>query len=283
MARAARSIVVVAPANRLAPEAAEKVAAIAREAYGDRLRLDFHPQCFLASGHFAGTDEDRTKAFLDAANDPAYHAVWFARGGYGSCRLGDDMFGKLNRAAHLKDYLGYSDMGFLLGRLAREGVGRSVHGPMPSDVARDGGEASVLRALSWLVDRDATALEAHWRADARAFAFNLKVLSDLLGTRAEPSFADATLMIEDIDEHHYRIDRAMFHVTSSENVRRCAGVRLGRFSKIPENDPPFQKTDREIVEYWCARADIPFLGEADIGHDADNRIVPFPTALSTTA
>jgi muramoyltetrapeptide carboxypeptidase len=276
MARAARSIAVVAPANRLTPAAAEKTAALAAAAYGERIRLDFHPQCFLSEGHFAGSDAARSGAFLEVANDPAYDAVWFARGGYGSCRLDDALFGKLNRAAHEKVFLGYSDMGFLLGRLAREGVGQSVHGPMPSDAARDGGDAAVMRALAFLVDRDVAGLEPSVRDGARAFAFNITVLGNLLGTPSEPDFRGAVLMIEDIDEHHYRIDRTLFHVTSSENVRASAGIRLGRISKTPPNDPPFEKSEAEIVAYWCRRAGIPFLGAADIGHDADNKIVPFP-------
>lgn len=277
MAKDVYSIAIVAPANRLSPEAAARVSDLAGANFGDRVNLTFHPQCFLSAGHFAGSDAERTQALLAVANDAAFDAVWFARGGYGSCRIEDALFGALNRAAHLKDYLGYSDMGFLLARLAREGVGRSVHGPMPADINREGGEAAVLRALAWLVDRDAAALEPSWRVDQPAYAFNLTVLAALLGTPAEPSFSNAVLMIEDVDEHHYRIDRALFRVTASENVRRCAGIRLGRVSRIPPNDPPFEKTVAEIVEYWCARAKIPFLGTADIGHDPANRVVPFPT------
>lgn len=283
MAKPAFSIAVVAPANRLEPEMAAKVEAVARSHYGERVALWFHPQCFFSAGHFAGTDAERSNAFLEVANDPAYGAVWFARGGYGACRLDDALFGKLNRAAHLKDYLGYSDMGVLLARLAREGVGRSVHGPMPTDIRRDGGEAAIRRALSWLVDRDKSALDPVWRADAPTYAFNLSVFSALLGTRAEPDLAGAVLIFEDIDEHLYRIDRMMFHVTSSANVGRCAGIRLGRISKIPENDPPFDSTAREIFDYWCKRSGIPFLGDADIGHDAGNRIVPYPTLHASAA
>ena len=140
-----------------------------------------------------------------------------------------------------------------------------------------------MRALSWLINRDATALEPNWRADAPFYAFNLTVLSNLLGTAAEPDFSGAVLMIEDIDEPHYRIDRAMHHVMSSANVRRAAGVRLGRFSAIPPNDPPFEKTVGEIVEYWCARTGVAFLGEADIGHDSANKIAPFPAGRERTS
>ncbi len=283
MAQPALSIAVVAPANRLEPAAAERVEALARAAHGDRVRLHFHPQCFLSAGHFAGADAARSQAFLDVANDPAFDAVWFARGGYGACRLEDGLFGRLNRAAHLKTYLGYSDIGVLLARLAREGVGRSVHGPMPADINRQGGEVAILRALSWFLDRDAAAVEPSWRREEPAFAFNLTVLSHFLGTRAEPNFAGAVIMIEDVDEHLYRIDRALFHVTSSDNVRRCAGIRLGRFSKIPENDPPFDKSVEEVAADWSRRSGIAILGAADIGHDAANRIVPFPAVNAKSA
>lgn len=267
-------IAVVAPANRLQPEAAARVAALAAARFPTRLALDFHPQCFLSSGHFAGDDAARSAAFLDVANDPAYGAVWFARGGYGSGRLDDALFGKLNRDARSKTYLGYSDMGFLLARLQREGIGQPVHGPMVSDINREGGEAAVLRALGFLAMRDESGFEptgGDWR-----FAFNLTVLSTLLGTPAEPDFRGAEILIEDVDEQHYRIDRALMHVTASANVRASAGFRLGRMSRIPENDPPFEKTVEEIVRYWCDRARLPFLGNADIGHDAGNKIVPFP-------
>lgn len=268
------SIAVVAPANRLQPEAAERVSAIAAGLYGPRLRLFFHPQCFLRSGHFAGDDAARSAAFFETANDAEFDAVWFAKGGYGSCRLADDVFGRLGSPARRKVYFGYSDMGFLLARLAREGVGRSVHGPMPSDVMREGGEAAVERALKFLVDRDPSTLEPSVDG-RRRFAFNLTILSHLLGTPAEPDFADAVLMIEDVDEPHYRLDRALHHVMASANVRRAAGIRLGRMSKIPDNDPPFEKSVEEIVRFWCERSGVPFLGAADIGHDAANKIVPF--------
>jgi len=61
---------------------------LARSLYPDRTpKIVFHPQCFSSQGHFAGDDETRARAFLDIANDESYDAVWFARGGYGSCRV----------------------------------------------------------------------------------------------------------------------------------------------------------------------------------------------------
>jgi muramoyltetrapeptide carboxypeptidase len=268
-------VAVVAPANRLQPEAARRVAAIVEAEFAPRLTLTFHPQCFLSSGHFAGDDAARSVAFLEVANDRETDAVWFARGGYGSGRLDDALFGRLNAHARNKTYLGYSDIGFLLARLQREGAGHCAHGPMVSDINREGGAAAVRRALRFLAWRDESGVEPNG-AGARRFAFNLTVLSTLLGTPAEPDFRGAEILIEEVDEQHYRIDRALLHVTASPNVRASAGLRLGRMSRVPENDPPFEKSVEDIVRYWCDRARLPFLGAADIGHDADNKIVPFP-------
>ena len=106
-------------------------------------------------------------------------------------------------------------------------------------------------------------------------AFNLTILSALLGTSLEPDLTGHVLMLEEVSEALYRIDRLFFHITSQPSIRRVAGIRLGRCSDVPENDPAFDQTPEEIARYWCERAGIPFLGAADIGHDAANRVVPF--------
>ena len=62
-------------------------------------------------------------------------------------------------------------------------------------------------------------------------AFNLTVLSNLLGTPLEPDFQGAELLIEEVSEHHYRIDRLMFHVTASANVRGAARIRLDQWHR----------------------------------------------------
>jgi muramoyltetrapeptide carboxypeptidase len=62
---------------------------------------------------------------------------------------------------------------------------------------------------------------------------------------------------------------------SSPRLRKLSGLRLGRCSDIPANDPAFEKTEVEVAQYWCKRTGIPFLGRADIGHDVENKVVPF--------
>jgi len=276
MAKKCASIGVVAPACGIDQALAAKVTAFAAERYGaDGLTLSFHPQCFLREGHFAGPDEVRKAAFLEMANDTAIDAVWFARGGYGACRFGDEVFEELNAAALAKTYLGYSDMGFLLGRLYAEKIGRCIHGPMPSDFNREGGQGAVVRALDFLVGEDESTLEPDVLKFERRAAFNITILSHLVGTAYEPDLTDHVLVLEDIAEYHYRIDRALFTIFSSPKMAGLKGVMLGRCSDIPENEPAFEASEEEIIQYWCSRKGISYFGRADIGHDVDNKIVVF--------
>jgi muramoyltetrapeptide carboxypeptidase len=268
-------ISVVAPSTRFAPEAADKVRRVAA-ALGLPLTIVFHPQCFAASGHFAGDDAARAAALIEVANSEAYDAIWFARGGYGAGRLIEAVVPLLGPAARRKRWLGYSDSGALLGALYNAGFANLAHGPVAQDALREGGDAAVERALRWLALRDPAGLEPSLADDPRpAAAFNLSILSTLIGTPWQPDLAGHVLMVEDVGEYMYRLDRLFFHVTSNPQIRRVAGLRLGRCSDIPPNDPDFAMTEDEVARYWCARAGIAYLGRADIGHDSANKIVPF--------
>ena len=269
-------IAVVAPSAPIPVEAAPRVTALAAAEYPG-VELVFHPQCFSSHGHFAGEDAVRAAAFVEAANDPAFAALWFAGGGYGSCRIAEEVLAALEPAAREKTYLGYSDAGFMLAGLYRAGFPHLAHGPMPKDIRRVGGEDAVRRSLSWMVARSPDALEPSVAEGAEApfAAFNITVLSQLLGTPLEPDLSGHTLMLEEVSEHLYRTDRALFHLTGNPALRRVRGIRFGRCSDIPPNDRAFGAEPEDVIRYWCARSGIPFLGPADIGHDAGNRVVPF--------
>jgi muramoyltetrapeptide carboxypeptidase len=267
-------IAVVAPSTPLDPELAQKVQALAAAEFPE-VELVVHPQCFLRHGHFAGPDEVRAVAFVEVANDPAFDAIWFARGGYGSCRIAGEAIARLNEGAREKLYLGYSDAGFLFGGLYRAGFQRLVHGPMLGDARREGGIAAVRRALAWLSRRDRSALEGSIDPQLAAAAFNITVLSQLLGTPLEPDLTGHVLMLEDVAEYMYRIDRALFHITSQASIRRVAGIRFGRCTDVLENDPEFGAEAEDLVKHWCHRSGIAYLGRCDIGHDPGNKVVPF--------
>ena len=266
-------IAICAPATPITREVADRVTALAA-AEVPALDLRFHEQCFASEGHFAGPDSARLAALLECANDPEIEAVWFARGGYGSNRIACDALAGMGPAARDKAYLGYSDCGFLLAGLYREGIGRPAHGPMATDVRRDGGEQAVRRALGWFAG-DLSGAEPGLDARPTA-AFNLMTLAALTGTPLMPDLTGHIVIVEEVAEHLYAIDRLFFHVASQ--LGGIAGLRLGMVSAVPETDRPFGSEAEDIAQYWCAAAGIPYLGRAQIGHDSANRIVPFGLA-----
>ncbi len=279
---------IVAPSCTLDPTIPARLDALIADHFCSQApAIIFHPQCFLSEGHFAGSDDTRAQAIIEYANDPDLDAIWFARGGYGACRVATTVIDRLGPSAQNKLYLGYSDAGFLLAGLYAKSIGRVAHGPMPSDINRSGGEAAVLRALAWMINRDAqTDIGKNAKGTGqpplqlsggrtKSAAFNLTVLSQLLGTPLEPDLTDHILIIEEVAEYMYRIDRSLFHITNNPNIRKVAGIKLGRCSHIPDNDPDFILTEEQVVKYWCQTASIPYLGRADIGHDIDNKIVAF--------
>jgi len=281
MAKTTTHIALVCPGGPITQDLAEKTGEIAAARYGDRVKLYFHPQCFLSAGHFAGADAARSAAFLEVSNDPQYDAVWFARGGYGAGRLDEKIFTGLTDAARNKTYLGYSDAGVILARLYKECIGCSVHGPMPTDLTRDNGEEAIARALDYLADRNSDTLEPTAKSGKTTAAFNITVLAHLVGTPWMPDLSGHILMLEDVGEYLYRIDRAMFTIIADPGIKKAAGIMLGRVIDVPENDRPFGQTEEEITQYWCAKAGVPYLGRADIGHDAANKIVPFGSARTS--
>jgi len=266
-------VAICAPATPITEEDAARVTALAKTEF-PAVELSFHSQCFAEDGHFAGSDKMRLAALLECANDPGVDAVWFARGGYGGCRIAEDALRKFDRTARDKQFLGYSDGGYLLAGLYRERIGHPVHAPMPVDIRRQGGEEAVRRALAWL-SGDATGLESSLDAHP-AVAFNLTTLAMLCGTRLMPGLAGHVVMVEEVSEHLYAIDRLFFHATA--HLAGIAGLRLGRVSDVPENDRPFGAQPEEIARSWCERHELRFLGHADIGHDCANKIVPFGLA-----
>jgi muramoyltetrapeptide carboxypeptidase len=271
-----KRIAICAPSTPFTREDAARVMALA-EAEFPTLSLVFHDQCFASEGHFAGPDAVRLSAFVECANDTAFDAVWFARGGYGANRIAMDALPLLSPVAHDKQYLGYSDGGTLLAMLYRARIGQPVHAPMPGDIRRVGGERAVRRSLGWF-SGDPDGLEPNIGGPQPVVAFNLMTLAMLCGTPLMPDLSGHVVMVEEVAEYDYAVDRLLFHLTGNLAAAGIAGLRLGRVSDVPENDRPFGCGVEQMVRHWCGRTGIPFLGAADIGHDVDNRIVPFGLA-----
>ena len=260
-------VAVVAPSCPVDRDLADRVNALA----GDRVRLRWAEQCFTQGSHFAGQDRSREDALVDAWNDLGVSAIWCARGGAGAARVAEAAVARFDPAV-TKPLLGYSDAGFLHAALLAAGRGGAVWGPMPGDLRRDGGEVAVERAIRWLAGRDRA--EDHAAPPGEAVAFNLTVLCATLGTPVEPPLAGRVLMLEDVGEPLYRVDRMLWQLSRQPWFGTLAGVRLGRFSGL-ENDRAFGVELEEVARGWVERAGVPLLSGAEVGHDADNRLVVF--------
>ena len=177
--------------------------------------------------------------------------------------------------------MGYSDAGVLLAALYRAGFEAVAHGPVAQDILRDAGDTAIGRALAWMFDRAPEALEPTVRSAKKTAAFNMSILSQLLGTPLQPDLDGHVLMLEEVGEAMYKIDRLLFHITSNSEIRRVTGIMLGRCSDITPNEPNFGMNEEEVARYWCLRSGIPWLGRADIGHDVNNKIVPFGSTVKT--
>jgi len=272
-------IAVCAPATPITREHADAAQKLVADEFSEH-SISFHDQCFAQAGHFAGDDLVRLGALLDCANDPNADVVWFARGGYGSNRIAEAAISQMNKSARSKTFVGFSDMGYLLAALYRNGIGQPVHGSMPVSAKSESGREAVRRVLRWL-GGDNSVLEPSLDGQTPAVAFNLITLAMLTNTPMMPDLTGHVVMVEEVSEHLYSIDRLFFHLANT--LPRIAGLRLGAISDVPENHVEFGQDAEEIARFWCARAGFPYLGTAQIGHTAENRIVPFGLASPAAA
>jgi muramoyltetrapeptide carboxypeptidase len=171
-------------------------------------------------------------------------------------------------------------MGFLLGALYARGIGKQVHGAMSSSIGiNDHGDAAGW-VLAWLIDKDRRGLEPSIVEGTPYAALNLSILTAMIGTHWLPDLTDHVLMIEEVEEPLYRIDRMLFQMAHSTQLKGIAGIRLGQVTAIVDNGEKdgnytFGETIDEMIVRWCKEMGVPYLGRAEIGHIEMNRVVPF--------
>ena len=136
------------------------------------------------------------------------------------------------------------------------------------------------RVLRWLSGNN-SGLEPTIDGTMPTAAFNLITLVMLARTPIMPDLSGHVVMVEEVSEHLYAIDRCFFALAGS--LPRLAGLRLGAVTDVPENHVAFGQEAEDIARYWCDRAGIPYLGRALIGHMPDNHVVPFGLAAPARA
>jgi muramoyltetrapeptide carboxypeptidase len=235
-----------------------------------RYRVSLAPDLHARHGYLAGSDAARLAALTDALTDPSVHAIVAARGGYGATRLLGALDPALVKRA-ARWLVGFSDVTALHALWWRAGV-CSVHGPMVCSLV-DASDAVHAAWFDVLEGRGPHALEGLTRvvpgvARGPLVGGNLAVLCALVGTPHMPSLRGAVLLLEDVTERPYRLDRMLTQLRDSGALDGLAGVVLGQFTQCDAG--PDGVTARDVLVERLAPLGQPMLEGAAVGHVPDN-------------
>lgn len=272
MPRPGQAIGLAAPAAAFDPDALERgLEALAGLVPGLAPRRD--PEIMERAGYLAGADALRAEHLTRLMTEPGLGAVLCARGGYGSSRL-LPLLDLKRLAAGRRLLVGFSDLTCILLPLAAHGL-VTVHGPVVTQVPRlDQASREDLAALlagapSWPAVLAGRPL-APGRARGPLLGGNLTLICHLLGTPYLPPLDGAVLLLEEISEKAYRVDRLLTQLILAGVTGRIAGVALGSLAG--------EGGDREAVMASAAERlsglGLPVVSGLPVGHGAANRCLP---------
>ncbi len=235
-----------------------------------RYRLDLGRSLFAQHGFLAGPDADRLADLRSALHDAEIGALVAARGGYGATRLLPELAVEEVRRAR-KWLVGFSDVTALHALWARAGL-CSVHGPMVCSLP----EASALLQERWCALLEGAAPEPlsgltcvrAGRAEGRLFGGNLTVLCALVGTPYLPPLDDVVLVLEDVTERPYRLDRMLTTMLQAGFFAHVRAIVLGQFTDCAQG--PDGVEARQVLVERLETLGVPLLADGPFGHVAEN-------------
>jgi muramoyltetrapeptide carboxypeptidase len=239
---------------------------------------------FAAEGFLAGSDEHRLAELTAALVDPDTRAVFLARGGYGLLRLLPLLDPALLHQRP-KPIIGFSDSTALLAASARAGLA-TVHGPLVTQLSRLPPEDHA--ALFGLLERPGQGLllgdlqdMTPGRVQGPLLGGNLEVFSRLLGTPFMPDLGGAVLLLEEVNERPYRIDRLITHLDLAGVFSAVSAVVLGEFNdcREPEGSRLASPPVEQVLEERLGRLAIPVVTGALVGHGSRNTALPYGTLV----
>jgi len=275
-----KRIRIISPSGVIDPSYIDGAATRLR-AWGYKVSVGAH--AYDAWGRFAGTDENRLADIVEALNDPDVDAVLCSRGGYGLQRI-------IDRVPVLtKPVIGFSDITALHQAGAIHGCS-TLHGIMCKHIATLPEDSEPIQALRRALAGetlsyrwDSHPLNRSGDAQGPLIGGNLSVLYGLQGTPFQISDfkfqisnhqspitnQKPLLLIEDICERHYHIDRMMRNLRMSGVLARLGALIVGQFTDC-EDDPLMQQTVYETIKEAVADYDYPLLFNAPVGHVEHN-------------
>jgi muramoyltetrapeptide carboxypeptidase len=269
---------VVAPASNIKSEMLE---AGCHELERLGYRPVYRPDILKTHRYFSGTDERRVAELLEMVRNPDVKAIFCARGGYGSGRLIRYLDPELF-LAHPKIILGSSDITMLLTFLNRHGL-VGFHGPMVATSMRlgeQGYDRSILvRMLSGDPNIhfpiDHTSVLRPGDAEGRLAGGCLSLVVATLGTSLEIDTDNTILILEDLGEKPYQIDRMLTQLKQAGKLDKVRGIVFGEMLDCT-NLPNQGYTLEEVILDVLEATTFPILYGFSTGHTSRaNIVVPF--------
>lgn len=271
-------VALVAPAGPLDPERIERSRVRCR---GMGLEPVVFPSAAERTGFLAGSDAARLRDLQAAFDDEAIDAVWALRGGYGTQRIVDGLVLDRLRRDPIP-FLGFSDLTALHVRLGSMGV-VSFHAPHPGGAFPPETEAHLRRVLFHAgppgplptrpEDPPPRPL-VEGVAEGPLTGGNLALLSSLCGTRDAPAARGAILVLEEVGEPAYRVDRMLLQLHRSGALDGVAGLALGRFTGRDDDEEGEERAVAAVLAEWAGRMGVPAVRDLPFGHVAHNCTLP---------
>lgn len=281
------TIAIVAPAKPGDPKVVEQVVQdLMRQGY----RVKLAPNLLTRKGYLAGDDRERAEAFMECWRDPEVKALWCIAGGYGSARL-LPLLDFRAIAARPKALIGMSDITALHMAIAKETGMVTFLGPTASHFFSIPGQ-EMAYARKWLWQTLAPPrptnsylvpypLEGHagrtlrsGKARGRITGGNLALLSSLVGTPWQPDTAGKILVLEEIGEPPYRIDRMLGQLKMAGLLENPAGVILASWHSCQSPSPDTSLSLDEVFAHYFGKAHYPVLKEFPSGHIPHQATLP---------
>lgn len=228
-------------------------------------------------GYLAGSDAHRLADLNRFAADDTIDAVWCIRGGYGTMRLLDGLdYDSWRRRP--KALLGYSDITALHAAIGARAELVTFHAPTARSTLTSFSRDSLLEAATgsrpYVVRSERATTLVAGQARGRLVGGNLALVSALTGTPYAPHFAGAILVLEDVNESVYRIDRMLTQLRLSGALADVAGIVFGQFTDIPDEPANAERPLRRALAEAAERRGVPCLSDFAVGHIDDQLTIP---------
>ncbi len=241
------------------------------------LKIKEGKNLFSESGQFAGTDEQRADDLQEALNDPETNAIICVRGGYGTVKI-LDLIDFSEFIKNPKWLSGFSDVTALHTHLHKLNI-QSIHSTMPICFATD--DAISIESLRKILFDEQikyyfspNSLNRNGFCEGVVIGGNLSLLCNVIGTESDINYDGKILFIEDTDEYLYHLDRMWVQLKRAGKLKNIAGLMVGQFSKLHDNEIAFGKTIEEIIFEAVKEYNFPVCYNVPIGHSNENIAIP---------